>query len=71
MMILYNDKNSSFASQFTSDVHIKIENICFNALRLDNERSIVPIRKINIIFYLYMRKLFGNKAIPGPDQGYE
>ena len=52
------------AREFTSSQFIHIEEMCMKAVRISLELAIVPIRKFLIIFYVYMRLLFGRKVRP-------
>jgi hypothetical protein len=67
MLIMYNNDDPSLPDEFTSSSLIQIERICLQAVQISLELAIVPIRKLLIIFYIYMRMLFGNKVIPGPE----
>jgi len=70
-MILYNNDDPSLPGEFTSASLIQIERICLYAVQVSLELAIVPIRKLLIIFYIYLRMLFGKNVIPGPDRAYD
>ena len=70
-MVFYNNDDPSLSGEFTSPSLIQVERICLQAVQISLELAIVPIRKFLIIFYIYLRMLFGNKVIPGPGLDYE
>jgi len=43
-----------------------IEEMCFASIKFSLEIAVVPIRKILIVFYIYLRFLFGQS--PGTNQ---
>ena len=70
-LLFYNNDDPSLADEFTSDRIIQVEKMCLQAVQISLELAIVPIRKFLIIFYIYLRMLFGSTVVPGPDRGYE
>ena len=50
------------AHEFTKGQFVCIEEICMRAVKISLELAIVPIRKFLIIFFIYMRLLFGKDA---------
>ena len=46
----------------------QIEEMCFKSIKYSLEIAVVPIRKILIVFYVYLRLLFGQK--PGMIEKY-
>lgn len=64
MFMIYNNDDPSVAQEITSSQFIQIEEICMKAVRISLELAIVPIRKFLIVFFIYMRLLFGYDTRP-------
>lgn len=62
--LIYNNDDPSMIKEFTDRKLSPIEEVCMKAVRISLELAIVPIRKFLIIFYIYMRFLFGKDVIP-------
>ena len=61
---IYNNDDASVAREISSTQFIQIEEICMKSVQLSLELPIVPIRKFLIIFFIYLRLLFGREARP-------
>ena len=57
--LVYNNEDDTVAHEFTRGQFVCIEEICMRAVKISLELAIVPIRKFLIIFFIYMRLLFG------------
>ena len=62
--MIYNNDDPSVGREFTRGQFICIEEICMKAVKISLELAIVPIRKFLIIFFIYIRLLFGRKVHP-------
>lgn len=56
--IFANIEDESVTLEYVND-HSMIEENCFKAIKFSLEIPVVPIRKILLIFYIYLRLLFG------------
>lgn len=57
--ILVNVNEDSQLSADVVDKESLIEEMCFKAIKYSLEISVIPIRKFMLLFYLYLRLLFG------------
>lgn len=57
---LYNNSDENMVSDFTK-IDYLIEETCLLAIKLSLDTSFVPVRKIIMIFHIYLRYLFGEK----------
>ena len=62
--MIYNNNDPSVAHEFTKGQFVCIEEICMKAVKVSLELAIVPIRKFLIIFFIYIRLLFGKNVRP-------
>lgn len=60
-LLIYNNESATLAKAFVDSRLCQIEELCMKAVRISLELAIVPIRKFLIIFYIYLRLLFGNE----------
>jgi len=56
----YNNHDSNVVQDFTHS-DLLIEETCLMAIKLSLDTSFVPVRKIILVFYIYIRYLFGEK----------
>ena len=61
--LIYNNDDPTVAHEFTKGQFVNIEEICMRAVKISLELAIVPIRKFLIIFFIYIRLLFGKNVI--------
>ena len=62
--MIYNNDDPTVALEFTKGQFVCIEEICMRAVKISLELAIVPIRKFLIIFFIYIRLLFGENVRP-------
>ena len=62
--LIYNNDDPTVAHEFTRGQFVCIEEICMKAVKISLELAIVPIRKFLIIFFIYIRLLFGKDVRP-------
>ena len=67
-LLIYNNDDPNVAYEFTEGDYPYIEAICMRALKISLDLSIVPIRKFLIIFFIYIRLLFGSNVIEPVDE---
>jgi hypothetical protein len=58
--LIYNNDDEKVAADF-KNLNYQVEDTCLNAIKLSLDTAFVPVRKIILIFYIYMRYLFGEK----------
>ena len=57
---MYNNQDKNMISDFTK-LDFLIEETCLLAIKLSLDTVFIPVRKIIIIFHIYLRYLFGEK----------
>ena len=67
-LLIYNNDDPTVAREFTEGESPTIEGICILAVDLSQYLAIVPIRKFLIIFFIYIRLLFGKNVIAPVDE---
>lgn len=61
-MLIYNNDDPSLATELLNNRFIQVEEVCVKAVKISIELAIVPIRKLLIIFFIYLRLLFTDRT---------
>lgn len=59
-LLIYNSDDTGIIREFTN-LNQKIEETCLKAIQQSLDTTFVPVRKIILIFHIYLRLLFGEK----------
>ena len=57
-VLLYNEKDHQLQREFL-EMSNGVEQMCFKSIKYSLEMAVIPIRKFLIIFYIFLRLLFG------------